>query len=80
MSEYISTNAIIYAILALDGEIGLQKTYLDSDDVTEDEREDEEGVLADLEQALMEFIEIYKKRAKADKNLPSIEELLTPQP
>ena len=79
MSEYISNNAMIYAILALDGEISLQKTYLESEDVAEDEREDEEGVLTDLEQALMEFIEIYKKRAKADKNLPSIEELLTPQ-
>ena len=79
MSEYISNNAMIYAILALDGEISLQKTYLDSDDVAEDEREDEEGVLADLEQALMEFIEVYKKRAKTDKNLPSIEELLSPQ-
>ncbi len=79
MSEYISNNAMIYAILALDGEISLQKDYLDSGDVVEDERDDEEGVLSDLEQALMEFIEAYKKRASADKNLPKIEDLLSPQ-
>lgn len=78
MSEYISNNAMIYAILALDGEIGLQKDYLESGDVPDDDREDEEGVLTDLEQALMEFIEVYKKRAKTDKTLPSIEDLLTP--
>lgn len=79
MSEYISNNAMIYAILALDGEIGLQKDYLESGDVPDDDKEDEEGVLTDLEQALMEFIEVYKKRAKTDKTLPSIEDLLTPQ-
>ena len=78
MSETISNNAMIYAILALDGEISLQKDYLDSDDVPEEDREDEEGVLTDLEQALMEFIDVYKKRAKADKSLPNIDDLLSP--
>lgn len=76
MSENISNNAIIYAILALDSETSLQKEYLESDDVPEEEREDEEGILDDLEQAFMEFVDIYKKRCKADKKLPSLEELL----
>ena len=76
MSENISNNAIIYAILALDSETTLQKEYLASDDVPEEERENEEDILEDLEQAFMEFVEIYKKRCKADKTLPNLDELL----
>lgn len=76
MSETISNNAIIYAILALDSETTLQQEYLESEDVPDEERENEEGILEDLEQAFMEFVEIYKKRCKADKKLPSLDELL----
>ena len=77
MTDTISNNAIIYAILALDSEVALQKEYLDSDDVPKDERGNEEEILSDLEQAFMEFIDLYKKRCKADKELPSIDELLS---
>ena len=77
MSETLSNNAMIYAILALDSEVDLQKDYLESDDVPEDERENEEGILDDLEQALMEFVDLYKKRCKSDKDLPSIDDLLS---
>jgi hypothetical protein len=76
MSETLSNNAIIYAILALDSETTLQKEYLESDDVPDEDREEEESILEDLEQAFMEFVDIYKKRCKADKKLPSLEELL----
>ena len=76
MSETISNNAIIYAILALDSEVALQKEYLESDDVPEDERDNEEEILGDLEQAFMEFVDLYKKRCKTDKELPGIDELL----
>jgi hypothetical protein len=76
MSENISNNAIIYAILALDSEVNLQREYLESDDVPDEERENEESILEDLEQAFMEFVEIYKKRCKDDKLLPDLEELL----
>lgn len=76
MSENLSNNAMIYAILALDSEVDLQKEYIESDDVPTDERENEEGILEDLQQAFMEFIDLYKKRCKADKTLPSIDELL----
>ncbi|MFI3218843.1 MAG: hypothetical protein QX189_06935 [Methylococcales bacterium] len=79
MSETISNNAIIYAILALNSEVSLQQEYLDSDDVPEDEQENEEGILEDLEQSFMEFVDIYKKRCKADKELPDIDELLNSQ-
>ncbi|MDD5277674.1 MAG: hypothetical protein PHR16_16530 [Methylovulum sp.] len=79
MSENLSNNAIIYATLALNSEIALQKEYLDSSDVPEDERENEEEILDDLEQAFMEFVDLYKSRCKADKELPSIEELLNSQ-
>ena len=79
MNEKISNNAMIYAILALDSEVGLQRDYLESDEVSDEERENEEEVLADLEQAFMEFVDLYKKRSKADKELPSIEELLNSQ-
>lgn len=79
MSENLSNNAIIYATLALNSEIALQKEYLDSSDVPEDERENEEEILDDLEQAFMEFVDFYKSRCKADKELPSIEELLSSQ-
>jgi hypothetical protein len=75
-TESPSSNAIIYAILALNSEVNFQKDYLDSDDVPSMERNDEEEVLDDLEQALMEFIDIYKQRCKSDKKLPSIDELL----
>lgn len=79
MSENLSNNAIIYATLALNSEIALQKEYLDSSDVPEDERDNEEEILDDLEQAFMEFVDLYKSRCKADKELPSIEELLNSQ-
>ena len=76
MNEKLSNNAIIYAILALNNEVDQQRDYLESDDVPEDERENEEEMLADLEQAFMEFVDLYKNRCKADKELPDIEELL----
>ena len=79
MNESISNNAIIYATLALNSEVDLQREYLESDDVPKDERENEEEILSDLEQAFMEFIDLYKNRCKADKQLPSIDELLTSQ-
>ena len=79
MSEKISNNAIIYATLALNSEVDLQREYLESEDVPEDERENEDDILADLEQAFMEFVDLYKIRCKADKELPSIDELLNSQ-
>lgn len=79
MNEKISNNAMIYATLALNSEVDLQREYLESDDVPEDERENEEDILADLEQAFMEFVDLYKNRCKADKQLPSIDELLNSQ-
>ncbi|CAA9890164.1 conserved hypothetical protein [Candidatus Methylobacter favarea] len=79
MSEKISNNAMIYATLALNSEVDLQREYLDSDDVPEDERDNEEEILADLEQAFMEFVDLYKNRCKTDKQLPDIDELLNSQ-
>lgn len=79
MSQNLSSNAIIYATLALNSEIALQKEYLDSSDVPADERENEEEILSDLEQAFMEFVDLYKIRCKADKELPTIDELLNSQ-
>jgi hypothetical protein len=79
MNENISNNAVIYATLALNSEVALQQEYLDSEDVPEDERENEEDILADLEQAFMEFVDLYKNRCKADKQLPTIDELLNSQ-
>lgn len=76
MSENISNNALILALLSLNGEIAIQKDYLDSGEIPEDEVSDEEEVLDDLEQAFMEFVDVYKARAKSDKTLPSLEELL----
>lgn len=79
MSENISNNALIYAILSLNGEIATQHDYLDSGEVPDQDREEEESLLSDLEQALMEFIDVYKSRAKSDKSLPDLDELLTDQ-
>lgn len=79
MSINLSSNAIIYGMLALNSEIALQKEYLDSGDVPGDERDNEESILEDLEQAFMEFIDLYKIRCKADKSLPSLDELLNSQ-
>ena len=76
MSEKISNNALIYATLALNSEVALQQEYLQSDEITDDERVNEEDILEDLEQAFMEFVDLYKIRCKADKQLPSIDELL----
>lgn len=77
MTDKLSSNAIIYAILALNSEIALQKDYLDSADVPNEDRDNEDDILADLEQAFMEFIDLYKKNyLKKDKSLPTIEELL----
>jgi hypothetical protein len=79
MNETISNNAIIYAILALNSEVDLQQEYLESDEVPDDERDNEQDILSDLEQAFMEFVDIYKTRCKADKQLPDIDELLNSQ-
>jgi hypothetical protein len=79
MSDNISNNAIIYATLALNSEVALQQEYLESPDVPDDERENEEEILADLEQAFMEFVDLYKKRCKTDNKLPGIDELLNSQ-
>jgi len=76
MSEALSSNAVIYAILSLNSEIALQKEYLDSADIPIDDKENEEEILSDLEQAFMEFIGLYKTYTRKDKELPSIEELL----
>ncbi len=76
MSENLSNDAVIYAMLSINSEIAIQKDYLDSPELPTDERDYEEETLADLEQALMEFIELYKNRLKADKTLPSLDELL----
>lgn len=77
MPESLSSNAIVYAILSINSEISLQKDYLDSPDVSLEERENEQGILDDLEQAFMEFIECYKSYRHEDKTLPDINELLT---
>jgi hypothetical protein len=74
-----SNNAVIYATLALNSEVALQREYLESDDVPEDERENEEEILADLEQAFMEFVDIHKVRCQSDKELPTLDELLNSQ-
>ena len=76
MNNNLSSTAVIYAILSINSEISLQKEYLDQTDIDPDERENEEDILGDLEQALMEFIELYKLHLKNDKQLPSLEELL----
>jgi len=76
MSQPLSSNAVLYAILSLNSEIALQKEYLDSSGLSGEEKENEEGILDDLEQAFMEFIELYKTHAHKDKELPSLDELL----
>jgi hypothetical protein len=77
MSDSLSSNAIIYAILALNNEIALQKGYLDSPEISTEERDNEEEILLDLEQAFMEFVDFYKPYTRNNKELPSIDELLT---
>ncbi len=79
MNQDLSNNAIIYATLALNSEIALQQEYLQSDDVPEDERDNETDILEDLQQAFMEFVDLYKNRCKSDKELPDIDELLNSQ-
>jgi len=79
MSEKISSNALLYATLALNSEVSLQREYIESSEVPEEERENEEEILSDLEQAFMEFVDLYKVRCKIDKELPSLEDLLTSQ-
>lgn len=76
MSESISNNAMILALLALNGEIAIQKDYLDSGEIPEDQVVEEAEVLNDLEQAFMEFVTAYQGRVRADSSLPSLDELL----
>ena len=76
MKNDLSSTAVIYAILSINSEISLQKEYLESSDIEPDERDNEEDSLEDLEQAFMEFIELYKIYLRADSKLPSIDELL----
>lgn len=76
MKNDLSSTAVIYAILSINSEISLQKEYLESSDIDPDERDNEEDILEDLEQAFMEFLELYKIYLRADNQLPSIDELL----
>lgn len=76
MSKEISSTTLMYAILAVDSEANIQRDYLDSDEIPDDEIENEEGILDDLEQALMELIDVYKTRCKSEPELPPVEELL----
>ncbi|TXK96269.1 hypothetical protein BMR02_11695 [Methylococcaceae bacterium HT1] len=76
MSDTLSSNAIVYAILSLNSEVALQKEFLDSPDVLPEDRENEEGILDDLEQAFMEFVDFYKSCRKQDSSLPELDELL----
>ncbi len=76
MPENLSNNAIIYAILSLNSEIALQKEYLNSPELSVENRENDEEILSDLEQAFMEFIDLYKSYTRKDRELPPIEELL----
>ena len=76
MSEPLSSNAIIYAVLSLNSEIALQKEYLDSPEISAEDRGNEEEILSDLEQAFMEFVDLYKSYTRKDRELPKIEELL----
>jgi len=76
MSQALSSNAVIYAILSLNSEIALQKEYLDSSQLSVEDKENEQGILDDLEQAFMEFIDLYKSYVRKDKTLPSIDDLL----
>jgi hypothetical protein len=76
MSEPLSSNAVIYAILSLNSEVALQKEYLDSPEISVEDRENEEEILSDLEQAFMEFVDLYKSYTRKNKELPSIDELL----
>ena len=76
MKNDLSSTAVIYAILSINSEIALQKEYLESSDIDPDERDNEEDILEDLEQAFMEFLELYKIYLRADNQLPTIDELL----
>ncbi|NOR71953.1 MAG: hypothetical protein GQ532_20090 [Methylomarinum sp.] len=76
MSDSLSSNAVLYAILSLDSEIALQKEYVGSSELPSEDRENEEGILDDLEQAFMEFVDLYKTHTRKDKDLPSLDELL----
>jgi hypothetical protein len=74
--ESPSNNAIIYAILAINSEVALQHEYLESEDVPSEDRDNEAEILEELEQAFMEFVDLYKIRLKNDKTLPSLDDLL----
>jgi hypothetical protein len=77
MSNSLTNTAVLYATLALNSEIALQKDYLHSGDIPDDDDlANEEDILEDLEQAFMEFVDLYKERSKTDKGLPPLEELL----
>jgi hypothetical protein len=77
MSKEISSTTLMYSILSVEEGVNVQKDYLESGEVPEDEIEYEEEILGDLEQALMELIDVYKVRCKSDPELPPIEELLS---
>ncbi len=77
MNKELSSTTLMYSILSVEEGVNVQKNYLESGEILEDEIEYEEEILGDLEQALMELIDVYKVRCKHDPELPSIEELLS---
>ena len=80
MSENLSNDAVIYAMLSINSEIAIQKDYLDSPELPIEEKEYEEETLADLEQALMEFIECPTHRVKRTNLKTTSSEATSPKP
>ena len=56
MTQNLTNNAIIYAILALNSEVALQQEYLASDDVPKEDRDNEEDIVKGLDAGADDYV------------------------
>jgi len=79
MSENLSNNAIIYAFAVFEQRNHPAERISGFRGCARRRNRQREDILDDLEQAFMEFVDVYKSRCRADKSLPDLDELLNSQ-
>lgn len=72
----ISSRALINAILAIDSEIKRCEQFLESEELSEDDLENNGEFLLELQTSFGEFVGLYKERQSTTTGLPNLDNLL----
>jgi hypothetical protein len=80
MAEYLSTGAVLNALVVLDAEIKRQKSRFESANLSEYDLEAEGEALLEMEKAFGELVAVYKSRLTQDPSLPELGQILGAEP